>query len=73
MSALIILEMQETNGELFIKTIFLSYALLFGFVTVKVPFEIICKSLKSHKSDHSIDVLNPISLLGLYLTSALLD
>ena len=57
--------MQETSGALFLKTNFLSYALLFGFAAVIVPFIRICASLKSHKSDLSIDVLNLIGLLGL--------
>ena len=65
--------MQETNGALFLKANFLSYALLSGFVTVIVPFTTIYASLKSHKSYLSIDVLNLICLLGLCLSSALPD
>ena len=61
--------MQETSGALFLKTNFLSYALLFGFAAVIVPFTTIYASLKSHKSDHSIDVLNLIGLLGLLFSS----
>ena len=71
MSVLLIFEMQERNGALFLKANFLSYALLSGFVTVIVPFTTIYASLKSHKSNLSIDVLNLICLLGLCLSSAL--
>ena len=35
--ALLVFEMQETSGALFLKGNFLSYALLSGFVTVRVP------------------------------------
>ena len=63
--------MQETNGTSFLKANFLSYALLSGFETVKVPLTRIYASLKSHRSYLSIDVLNLICLLGLYLSSAL--
>ena len=70
MSVLLIFKMQETNGALFLKANFLSYALLSGFVTVIVPFTTIYASLKSHKSNLSIDVLNLICLLGLCLSSA---
>ena len=73
MSVLLIFEMQERNGALFLKANFLSYALLSGFVTVIVPFTTIYASLKSHKSYLSIDVLNLICLLGLCLSSALPD
>ena len=73
MSALSIFEMQEKNGALFLKANFLSYASLFGFITVIVPLTTIYASLKSHRYDHSIDVLNLICLLGLYLSSALPD
>ena len=51
----------------------MSYALLSGFVKVTVPLTIIYASLKLHRSDLSIDVLNLIGLLGLYLSSALPD
>ena len=61
--------MQETNGALFLRANFLSYALLSGYVTVIVLLTTIYASLKSHRSD----VLNLICLLGLYLSSALLD
>ena len=63
--------MQETNGALFLKAIFLSYALLSGFVTVIARLTTIYASLKSHRSDIKIDVLNLLCLLGLYLSSAL--
>ena len=43
----------------------------FFFVRVIVPLTIIYASLKSHRSDLSIDVLNLICLLGWYLSSAL--
>ena len=45
----------------------------FVFVRVIVPLTTIYASLKSHKFDLSIDVLNLIFLLGLYLASALPD
>ena len=61
--------MQETSGALSLKTNFLSYALLFGFAAVIVPFTTIYASPKSHESDHSIDVLNLIGLLGLLFSS----
>ena len=66
MSVLLIFEIQETNGALFLNANFLSYALLFGLATLIVPFTTICASLKSHRSYLSIDVLNLISLLGKY-------
>ena len=37
MSVLLIFEIQEINGALFLKANFLSYALLSGFVTIIVP------------------------------------
>ena len=73
MSVLLIFEMQETNSELFVKAYFLSYALLFGSVTIIVSLTTTYVSLKSHRSDRSIDVLNFICLLGFYLSSALPD
>ena len=73
MSVLLIFEMQKINGALFLKANFLSYALLSEFVKSMVPFTTIYGSLKSHKSDLSIDVLNIICLLCLYLSSALPD
>ena len=71
MDVLLIFEMQETNSALFLKANFLSCTLLSGFVKVIVPFTTIYASLKSHRSDRSIDVLNLICLLDLYLSSAL--
>ena len=71
MSVLLIFEIQETNGALFLKAHFLSYASLFGFVTVIVPLATIYASLKLHNYDRNIDVLNLICLLGLYLSSTL--
>ena len=65
--------MQEVNGALFLRDNFLSYIILPGLVTVIVLFRTIYASLKLHKSDVSIDVLNLICLLGLYLSSALPD
>ena len=47
--------------------------LLFVFVRAISPFTTMYTSVKSHKSDLSIDVLNLIYLLGLYLSSALPD
>ena len=73
MSVLLIFEMQETNSALFVTAYFLSYASLFGSVTVIVSLTTIYVSLKSHRSDRSIDVLNLICLLGFYLSSALPD
>ena len=66
MNVLLIFEIQETNNALFLNPNFLSYASLFGFVTVIVPFTTIYRSLKSNGSDLSIDFLNPICLLALY-------
>ena len=51
MSVLLILEVQETNGALFVKANFLSYPLLFGLLTVIVPLTTIHASLKSHRFD----------------------
>ena len=74
MSVLLISEMQETNGALFLKANFLSYALLSGFVTVIAPLTTMYASLKSHKSDLKIDVLNLLCLLVcIYLQSYLAD
>ena len=73
MSVLLIFEMQETNAALFSKANLLSYASLCGSVTVIVPLTTIHASLKSHRSDLSIDVLNLICLLGLFLSAALPD
>ena len=70
MSVLLIWEMQEKDGALFLKANFLSYTLLFGFVRVIISFTTIYASLKLHKSNRSIDVLNLICLFGLYLSSA---
>ena len=47
--------------------------LLFVFVRAISPFTTMYTSVKSHKSDLSIDVLNLIYLLGLYLLSTLPD
>ena len=44
MNVLLIFEMQETNGVLFLKANFLPCALLFGFVTVIFPFATIYAS-----------------------------
>ena len=44
-----------------------------SFVRVISPLATIYASLKPHKSDLSIDVLNLICLLGLQLSSALSD
>ena len=44
-SVLLIFEMQLTNGALFLSVNFLSYALLFGFVTVIFPLTTIRASL----------------------------
>ena len=70
MNVLLIFEMQETNGVLFLKANFLPCALLFGFVTVIFPFATIYASEQLDKSDLNIDVLNLICLFGLYLSSA---
>ena len=40
--------MQETDGTLFVKGNFLSYALLSGFVTVTAPLTTIYASRNSH-------------------------
>ena len=73
MRVLLIFEMQEIKGALFLKANFLSYALLSWFVTVIVPLTTISASLKSHRSYLNIGVLNLIRFLGLYLSSALPD
>ena len=69
--------MQLVNDALFLNAknlILMSIIPLpFVFVRVIVPLTTIYASLKSNKSDHSIDVLNLICLLGLYLSSALTD
>ena len=69
--------MQLVNGALFLnaKNLFLMSIihLLFVFVRVISPFTTMYTSLKSHKSDLSIDVLNRICLFGLYLSSELPD
>ena len=48
-SVLLIFEMQETNSALFLKANVLSYASLFGSVTVIFPFATTYASLKLHK------------------------
>ena len=73
MSVLLIFEIQDINGALFLKANFLSYALLSGFVTIIVPLTTIYALLKSHRSDFSFDVLKLICLHALYLSSALPD
>ena len=73
MSVLLIFEMQGINGVLLLKANFLPQALLSGFVTIIVPLATIFASLKSHRSDCRIDVLDVMCLLGLYLSSALPD
>ena len=65
--------MQETNGALFLKANFLSYASLSGFVTLIFRLATIYASLKSHRCDLNLDVLNLICLLGLCLSSAVPD
>ena len=67
-SVLLIFQMQLVNGASFLSAHFLSYALLFGFVTVTFPLTAIYASLKSHRSDLNIDVLNLICLLVLYVS-----
>ena len=68
--------MQLANGALFLndKNLFLMSIkpLPSVFARVIVPFTTIHASLKSHRSDFSIDVLDLICLLGLYLSSAAL-
>ena len=61
----LIFEMQLINGALFLNATALFLFALFGLVTVISPFTTIYASLKSHKSDLSIDVLILISLFGL--------
>ena len=84
MSVLLIFEMQEVSGVLLLRANFLSYALLFGSLTVSVPSATIyalksqnhkksLKSIKSQKSDLSINVLSLIYLLSLYLSTELTD
>ena len=45
MNVLLTFEMHVRNGALFLSVIFLSYALLFGFVTVIFPLTTIYASL----------------------------
>ena len=71
MSVLLIFTMQLVKSTLFLKDNFLSYALVFGSVTVISPLTTIYASLQSHRSDLKTDVINLICLLVLYLTSAL--
>ena len=76
-NTLLIFDMQLVNDALFLNAknlFFMSIIPLpFVFVRVTVLLTTIYLSLKSHKPDHSIDVLNLICLLGLYLSSALTD
>ena len=69
--------MQLVNGALFLnaKNLFRMSikSLPFVFVGVIVPFSTIYASLKSHRSYHSVDVLNLICVLVLYPSSALPD
>ena len=67
-SVLLIFEMQLINGALFLSANFLSYASLFGFVTVIFPLTTMYASPKSHRFDLKIDVLNLIFLLVLYVS-----
>ena len=71
MSVLLIVEMQEVNGASFLNANLLFQFASFGFATVIVPLTTIHVSLKSHRSDLNVNVLNLICLLGLYLSSAL--
>ena len=43
--SVLLIEIRETNCALFLKANFLSYASLFGWVTVIVPLTTICASL----------------------------
>ena len=61
----LIFEIQLTNGALFFNAVPLFLFALSGSVTVIVPFTKIYASLKSHKSDLSLDVLILIALLTL--------
>ena len=63
--------MQLVSGALFLnaKNLFLTSikSLFASFVRVIAPLTAIYASLKLHKSDLNIDVLNRICVLGLYL------
>ena len=76
-NTLLIFDIQLVNGVLFLnaENLFLMsiIPLPFAFVRVIVPFTRIYVSLKLHRCDLSIDVLHLICLLGLHLSSALLD
>ena len=61
----LIFEMQLINRALFLNVTYLFLFASFGSVKIISPFATICASLKSHKSDLSIDVLILISLLTL--------
>ena len=65
-----ILEMQEINGALFFKItcLFISSLSLPSALTVTIPLTKIYASLKSHRYDLNIDVLNLICLLVLYVS-----
>ena len=66
--------MQEINGALFFKTRYFYILSLFNApATVTTPLTTMYVSLKSHKADLSIDVLNLICLFELYLFSAVPD
>ena len=70
-SVLLIFEMQLRNSALFLSANFLSYALLFGFVTFIFPVTIIYASVESHRSDLKIDVLNLICFYSIVCSSRL--
>ena len=65
-----IFEMQEINGALFFKItcLFILSLSLSSALTVTITVTTIYASLKSHRSDHNIDVLNLIFLLVLYVS-----
>ena len=65
-----IFEMQEINGALFFKITYLliSSLSLSSALTVTFPLTTIYISLKSHRTDLNVDVLNLICLLVFYVS-----
>ena len=65
-----IFEMQEINGALFFKItcLLISSLSLSSALTVTFPLTTIYISLKSHRTDLNVDVLNLICLLVFYVS-----
>ena len=69
MSVTLIFEMQEASGALFLKAKVYFFGIITPLSTVIVPLTTMYASLKSYRSYLSINVLNLIGLLVLYLFS----